>query len=893
MTSSNRQRLCLVATLVFVLSLAACSGKTGEDYVAEGNQHYEQGNYSGAVVLFRNALEKEPGLIRAKEMLAQSYKHLGKWSKVAELAGEIIAEQPTQNAMRLLLAEAKLALGNARGALETARQGLEQARDQTERIDALALAGRASMAVNDLDEAEKSFLTILQSEPGFADAHLNLAQIRLLREDLPGAQAELDLLFKSSPPNERGLFLLAELQRRRGEWEALMATYRELVRVAPENPVAKYRLGLLALEKGNKDEAERLSRELTESHPKRPEGDLLRGIIAFAGKDYKAASDAFSSSLRTLPQGEAYFFLGKTLFMLGDLETALSHLNRVLEHAPKFLPARLLYINILLRQKRFDAALAMAQHVVDDEPGSAAARTALGAVLVSVGRLEEGLAEYDAAVSIEPDRAEAHFRKGLAQASQGNVNDAAESMAFALKADPDSLDSRLFLFINHLRKGELDKAEALMRQALDGGPGDALVYTYLGQVEALRRDFDAALGLLDKAKQADPDSPPAYIARAKIFLMRQERGKAMDEYKALLSRAPHHAEAAIALAVLLGLEGKESEAAAVISRASETDNPRILLALARYLGVRRDFPHALALTDKVLGVNGKSLAALSLKGDLLLALKRPEEALAVFETVQSINPGQGLSRKIRAYLAMGDPELAMTQARRIMDIAPESPVGYLALASLQEGQGRQEEAVSTLTDAARRKTVANAARMALGDLYMRRGAVAEGKKAFTEVAKADPSSAEAFFSIGMACERNGETKEAIAAYEQALQARKDYAPAMNNLAVLYAKGHGGNKRKAAALELAYRAFQLMPQEPSVMDTLGVVLLESGKKAEAVRLLERAAASLPDNPTVQYNLARAYAAVGKAGPAKDSLANALRHEGFPEAEAARKLLQELI
>lgn len=893
MVRSNHVLLCLALALALSFGLPACSGRTGEDYLAEGSLYYEQGNYSGAVVLFRNALEKQPDLVKAKEMLALAYKELGKWSKVAELAGEVVAAQPAHHAMRLLLAEAKLAAGDVGGALEAARQGLELAQGPAERMEALGLLGRAFLAKGELAEGEKCFLEILRTDPASTVAHFNLARIRLQRDDLDGAQAELDLLFRSSPADAPGLFLLAEVQRRRGDRERLVETYRELVQVDPENPVAKYRLGLLLLDGGDREEAERLSTELAQAHPKRPEGDLLKGMVAFARGDFRAASEALGSSLHKHPQREAYFYLGKASLKLGELETALSHLNKVLEQAPDFLPARLMYIEVLLRQKRLDAALAMAQHVVRGEPDSAAARMALGSALVAVGRLEEGMAEYDAAVSLEPELAEAHFRKGLALAGRGDMDDAADSMAAALKADPDNLGSRMFLFVRHVRQGELDKAEALMRQALDGSAGDALAYTHLGQIAMLRGNHDAALDLLDKAKQADPDSPAAYVARAKVFLQRQEREKAVGEYRELLSRNPRRAEAAITLAVLLGLDGKDEEAGAVIARASETDDPEALLRLARYFGTRREFPQALALVDKALGLDGKSLPALLLKGDLLLVSKRPEEALAVFESVQSRNLGLGLSRKIGVYLAMGDHESAMAQARRIIDIEPESPAGYLALASIQEKQGRHDEAVSTLKAAAQRKPIAHAALMALGEHYVRRGAAAEGKRAFTEVAKANPGSAEAFFGIGLACELAGETTEAITAYERALKARKDYAPAMNNLAVLYAKGLGGQKGKDSALELAYRAFQRMPQEPSVMDTLGVVLLESGKKVEAVRLLERAAASLPDNPTVQYNLARAYAAVGKTGPARERLSKALEHEGFPEAKAARKLLQEII
>src|SRR3546814_20864883 len=78
--------------------------------------------------------------------------------------------------------------------------------------------------------------------------------------------------------------------------------------------------------------------------------------------------------------------------------------------------------------------------------------------------------------------------------------------------------------------------------------------------------------------------------------------------------------------------------------------------------------------------------------------------------------------------------------------------------------------------------------------------------------------------------------------------------ARNDLAwMLYEKGD-----YAAARPHAERANELAANNPAVMDTLGVILLELGETTKATALLRRASESIPDNPEIGVHLARAYA-----------------------------------
>nr|WP_274532709.1 XrtA/PEP-CTERM system TPR-repeat protein PrsT [Desulfocurvibacter africanus] len=883
----------MAVTISVILGTASmsCQGKTKEDAIMESRQYYADANYNGAVVLLKNYLEENPEDIEARSLLIQTYKKLGKWVQVRNEANTLLSREPNNPDHLLVLAEAMLRTNDVNGALETARAARAAAKDKDSTVSALALVAEAAMAVNDPGQAEAVFRELQSIDPDSAAAHLGLAHIFLQRDDNGGARTEVDAILAASPDNEGGLLLKAELHRREGDREGMLKAYHRLAEMAPGNARMQYRLGLLLLDMGKTGEAKEHTEALSKSHPEYPESDLLLGIIAYGEGNYKESQTALERSLSKEARIDTFFHLARTAIKLGYLEIAVSHLNRVLDHDPDFMPARLLLTETLLRQQRFDAALAMAERISQDEPGSAQARMALGAVLVASGRENDGLAMYDQASTMGTGYAEAYVRKGVIHANHGRTEAALESLQAALKVDPANMSARTLLYGYHLRKKEYDKAEAILRPALNGSSSDALIFTYLGNVEVLRRNFDSALFNLDKALNATPCFPQAHMSKAKIYLLRRDREHAKAEYRMLLAQDPRHAEAAIALSSLLRLEGKKQEAGLVIKEAGKSQETRDLLLLARHLQTHHDTVAALAMADRALVQDARSLDALALKGDILLEEGKHEQAFGVYDSLQAIDVRLGLHRKISAGIAMGELGKAAELAQRLVEHDPASSDGYLILASLRERQGRYEDALAILKQTVQSHDSATA-RLALAQLHMRHGETGQARQIFSAIVKSEPDNAQALFGLGLVHESQGEALKAMKAYEQAVEADGGHVPALNNLALLYAKGIGGPEKKTQALALAFMAYQRSPQEPSIADTLGVALLAAGRDKEAVQMLERAERSLPHNPSIKFNLARAYVAVGNVAAAKSRLVVALGQGTFPESVHAQSLLDTL-
>ena len=92
---------------------------------------------------------------------------------------------------------------------------------------------------------------------------------------------------------------------------------------------------------------------------------------------------------------------------------------------------------------------------------------------------------------------------------------------------------------------------------------------------------------------------------------------------------------------------------------------------------------------------------------------------------------------------------------------------------------------------------------------------------------------------------------------------------------------------------AEKAHDLAPKNPSVADTLGVIVLARGDSARALQLLQEAANGAPDRADIQYHLAKARAKNGDTEEARKILRQILgSNNSFPERDDAKSLLQQL-
>jgi len=112
--------------------------------------------------------------------------------------------------------------------------------------------------------------------------------------------------------------------------------------------------------------------------------------------------------------------------------------------------------------------------------------------------------------------------------------------------------------------------------------------------------------------------------------------------------------------------------------------------------------------------------------------------------------------------------------------------------------------------------------------------------------------------------------------------------ALNDLAVSYQ--HVKDKR---ALIMAEQAYKLQSTNPTVMDTLGWIVLEHGDTERAVALLKKSVELAPNSPEMRYHLGVALIKYGDKNGAKIQLEHLLTtKQTFPSRAEVNALLAQI-
>jgi Tfp pilus assembly protein PilF len=135
---------------------------------------------------------------------------------------------------------------------------------------------------------------------------------------------------------------------------------------------------------------------------------------------------------------------------------------------------------------------------------------------------------------------------------------------------------------------------------------------------------------------------------------------------------------------------------------------------------------------------------------------------------------------------------------------------------------------------------------------------------------------------------DGKNDMAAREYQKVMEIAPEDPVALNNLAWMYMES--GDQR---AEDYARRAYALDPENSSIIDTLGWILVQKGAVDEGAELLRSAAERSPDSSEIQYHLAAAMAKQGMNDEARQILEVVLKEGGvFASREAAVELLLQL-
>ena len=761
-----------------------------------------------------------------------------------------------------------------------------------ERAEGHYRAGLERLEAGDVDRAMVEFRNVFQLDGQHRDARATYAG--LLRESGRGSQAfgQYLRLVEQYPDDLEGRRALAELALDSGDWEAVERHARAAAELAPDDPSVRAVLASLAYRDASlaeDDEARAAAvadaRALLEADPSSAAArrvvldDLLRG------RDWEGALAVVDEGLATNPDAAALYRARLGLLReLGRDEEIGPQLRQMVERFPDDEATRQTLIQWLVAQGELDEAEAFLRSLIDPkdpEPGArvtlvqflselrspeaaveeldrivaegtsdpALFRSMRAAIDFDAGRREEAIAEMEAILEeTDPDEAPEGrldaVRVALAKMliADGNPVGARARVEEVLEDDPNQVEALKLIAGWLIEDDATGDAIQSLRQALGQSPRDPEIMTLMARAHEREGNRELMAEMLSLAVEASGSAPEESLRYA-THLAGEGQTRAAED---MLLNALRAAPGEVALVDALGKLYVSTEEWGRVEQAVDT---------LREAGT----PEATAAAD---GLVARQLAA----------QERGDELMTFLEGLSEEGQSRADVAIVRAQLARGDAEAALTHAEAALEEAPDDPVLRFVRASVLAGMGRLDEAEAAYRALVEEEPDAERVWLALYRLALAQGDAAAADAVLEEAIAAVPESATLQWTRAGALEREGDVEGAIAIYE-ALYERDSDAPVIaNNLASLLSTHRDDDEslQRAAVISRRLRGSDV----PQFQDTYGWIAFRRGDVEEALANLEPAAAGLPDDPRVQHHYGLALAAAGRDDEALEVLAGVL-------------------
>ena len=381
--------------------------------------------------------------------------------------------------------------------------------------------------------------------------------------------------------------------------------------------------------------------------------------------------------------------------------------------------------------------------------------------LLANGRTDEAIPLLEDLVAAEPDALPAWLKLSEAYTTARRFDDALRLVDARVARRGPTVDLLAARAAALYRAGRTDEVDAAWRAAVALAPDDAQTYRTVASAIAELRLFAEAADILDVGRRALGDETLFRLERAHLYGLGLDYGAAAGLYLDLLGEEPEYLPAVRArLTRLLDGDGAPAVfAEAVDQRVARDPLNRAFRELASWLALERgDYDAALDAVralDRLEQEEGRALVAFAEQAEaagaggaagraLDEALRRyPDGPAAPAALLSRARLWDAQARESGAGTDGTAPGGAADSARAAYDAfldrypaSPDGPAAALALADLLRDRFRDfdgAEARLAFAAQARDEAVASQARLALGEVAVRRGDLDAARARFADV----------------------------------------------------------------------------------------------------------------------------------------------------------------
>ena len=724
--------------------------------------------------------------------------------------------------------------------------------------EAYVAAGKRLVAEKRYVEAILQFRNALQIDDKYADARVQLAETLAMNGNPEGAYRE----------------------------------YQRAADLLPDDPAVQTRAATLLFMAGQFEDVRTRAQAALKKNPKDIEAQILYANALVGLQDLEGGIKQIEEAIEIDPANSAtYTSLALLKLAEGQQAAAESAFKKAVELDPKSLKARLALTyfqmstgNVALAEKSLLETLTL-------DPKNTLANRALAALYVGTGR--DALAEQPLKTIAESTRsARAKFALADYYVRLKRIADARSVLDPLVKNRDTYADAQVRIAQLTYASGDLAAAKTLLDEVLKRNASHPVALQVRARWLLADGRSSQALEAATAAVNASPRDVSALYLRGTLQAMAGQRDLAAKSFNDLLRLNPRAAAAQVQLSQL-SLTAGDGEAAVSHAQEAVANNPRspeARLVLVRALITKRDLGRAeselntlQAVFPKAPGVNAAKGTLELLKGDRGAAKLAFQRALDAEPT--SIAALSGLTIIDVQQQRVAD---ARTRIEKQLAVQPKRVELLLLAGRVYIAEKNFHRAEQVLRQAVELAPLLPDPYLLLGDVYRATQRLDAARAEFDAQVARNGADVGARTMAALLVHAKGDLPAAKRRYTELLNLQPRAAVASNNLAWIYADE---KQNLDAALDLAERTTERLPEYAEGWDTLGWVYSQKQLPLLAIAPFEKAVAKDPTNAVFHYHLGVALAEAGDHEKAKESLQMALKLQpSFPDAQRELQALR---
>lgn len=880
----------LFTTFLF-LCLSGCERNSSESYIVNGKTAMEQGDFSVAVIEFKNAVRQSPENSEVRFLLGKTYLELGQYNRAEkELKRALEFNYPNQQVVPLLsIVYQRMGNDKSLHKLAAKAKGLKP-----KELAQLKLYQAQSYVKTGLHEKAKSLIEeIKQISNAKEYGQLALTYDLIINKNLDGAIIQLEQLLEAYPNQRDALQLKAQLHLSIQETEKALALYQQYIDAYPDEDEIKLKLARIYSDFNLPNQAEPIVDELLEKYPNIALLLQLKATARLNQNDYINAYNFAEQALAVdVEDTSSRLIAGISAYLNQDKTNAERHLALIASFLPKQHPAlRLLADSQLHLGMSLEASETASQFTnLSDQDANLLSK--VGQELLREGEINKAKNMLNKQPS-NLSTPKALTNAGILKLSLNDISGIVdlENAVKQLEIDGSQQTAeqlQLTLAQAYLNTGKLDKALSLAKEWMQDDKLQQQSYLLQAKVFTKQKAYNKAKNAYNEALKSDPNNPaikvalidvipltskpmledamakielvvnahPEYIPAITMHYMLTKQlnipNKMSEHLSGLISKADKPKDYQITLAKIYLIEGNVSEAISLFEQA-KTDKPeRFWPHLAQAYATNKNVEKLTQLYEHWYSDMPNHPQAIIGKIKVHQAKGEPNDALQL--TIRYLEELGGDNMEIRLlHLQLLTQMRQFPQAEKYYQTIPETiqqlPFVKGIKGQLQLNQGNASEAFKNLSVAYEAKPTPQNARFMVAAKIATEGE----ESALTLLKKhllAQPK--DLINTLWYAqLQTNSDNKQAIEYYRKTLELQSDNFVALNNLAFLLVQQNQIDE----AYQHALKALSIRPKNIDVLDTVAGIELKLGKNKQALEHLTDAygldSANLPDEIVVNY------------------------------------------